>query len=141
VPATSVAFGAGCGQPALAAAPTAGSAPVIGTTSLTDITNVPAGVAFMALGLSKTNVGPFTLPFPLAPFGSPGCFIYHDAVDLGEPCGSSPLPGVLQFALAVPNNLALAGFKVYLQAWAPAPGVNPAALITSNAIELTVGTQ
>jgi hypothetical protein len=128
-------FGTGCG---LSIAPATNSRPVLGTSQLTDVTGVPSGGPFMAVGLSDTAVGPFALPLRLDGFGLSGCWLYHDCIDFAEPC--MPIgPGTTRHTISVPNNAGLLGLQVYLQAWGLAPAANPAGQINSNAIELTVG--
>jgi hypothetical protein len=131
-------FGAGCGQPALSAAAAPGSLPRLATVYGTDVTNIPGSVAFMALGLSSTVLGAFSLPLPLDGFGLTGCWLYHDCIDLAEPCVATG-SGSARHVIGIPNNNVLLGVVVFLQAWAPAPAANPAGIIASNALRLTVG--
>jgi hypothetical protein len=133
--ATTRTFGTGCG---LSIAPATSSRPLLATAQLTDVTGIPSGSAFMAVGLSNTSVGPFALPLALDGFGLTGCHLYHDCIDFAEPCAPTG-PGAARHSISVPNSTGLLGLRVYLQAWAPAPAVNPASQINSNAIELTVG--
>ncbi len=130
-------FGSGCGQPPLACAASVGSRPLLGSTQLSEASNVPAGFALMALGLSDTFIGPFPLPLPLDGFGMTGCTLFHDAI-VSELC-SNVGPGVAQHGLAIPNNPALLNLVLFLQAWALAPGMNPGGVIVSNAMQLTIG--
>jgi hypothetical protein len=128
-------FGSGCGTPALTITPS--GRPLLGTTQVTFVGNVP-NVAFMSVGLSDTAIGTFPLPLALDGFGLPGCWLYQDCIDVAEPCAFQS-PGAARHGIAVPNDIGLLGIRVYLQAWAPATGSNAAGLITSNAAELTVG--
>jgi hypothetical protein len=137
LPAATRSFGTGCGQPALVISST--GRPLLGTTQFTNVSNVP-GTAFMAVGLSMAAIGPLLLPLALDGFGMPGCWLYQDCVDLAEPC-TALSPGAARHSIVVANNVDLLGLRVYLQAWAPAPGTNQAGLIASNALELTVGNQ
>jgi probable HAF family extracellular repeat protein len=132
------AFGVGCGQPALAIVPAANSRPLLSSTQLTVVSNVPGSAAFMAIGLSNAYLGAFPLPMLLDAYGLPGCVLYHDAIDPSESCVVTG-PGSAQHSLFIPNNLALLDLPVYLQAWAPAPGLNAGGLILSNAMELRLG--
>jgi hypothetical protein len=103
------------------------------------VSNVPAGLAFMTAGLGTTSVGPFTLPLPLDGFGLTDCTLYEDmSLATTLPCVSQG-PGLAQYTLVVPNVPTLLNLIIYLQAWAPAPGVNPAGLVSSNALELANG--
>jgi hypothetical protein len=136
--ATATPFGTGCGSPALTVAPAANSRPLLGATQVTDVTNVPAGGGLMALGLSRTALGPVALPLALDPFGLAGCTLYQDNLVPGVPC-TPTAAGAAQHRIAIPNDLDLAGAHVYLQAWAPAPGANPAGVVFSNAVDLLLG--
>jgi hypothetical protein len=136
--ATATPFGTGCGSPALTVAPAANSRPLLGATQVTDVTNVPARGALMALGLSRAAIGPVALPLALDPFGLPGCTLYQDNLVPGVPC-TPTAAGAAQHRIAIPNDLDLAGAHVYLQAWAPAPGANPAGVVFSNAVDLLLG--
>jgi hypothetical protein len=129
-------FGSGCGSPALTATPVA--RPLIGESQFTDVTNIPVSFAAMAIGFSNTSIGTLGLPLALDSWGMPGCYLYHNArivlCGLCSPTGN----GQSRHALPIPGNNALLGVIVYLQAWS-ATNQNAAGLLTSNAIELTLG--
>jgi hypothetical protein len=137
-PASVRSFGTGCGQLALDCAPAAGSLPVLGSTQLTEVRNIPASSAFMAIGLSNVALGPFALPLPLDGFGLNGCSLYHDLVLPFESCTPTGT-ATAQYAVHIPNDPALVKFQLFLQAWAPAPAANSGGLVFSNALELTLG--
>jgi hypothetical protein len=126
---------AGCGSPSLTAIPVPGARPVIGTTAAVSLANVPTPLSFIALGWSRTDLGPLPLPASLAAFGMSGCNLLQSA----EEAWHSTLSGTSSFTLAVPNWSGLAGLRVYLQAWAPAPGMNSGNAIVSNGIEWIIG--
>jgi hypothetical protein len=50
--------------------------------------------------------------------------------------GRAPHPS---YSFAIPNNVAFVGFHVYLQAYAWAPGANPASIVISNGLDWRVG--
>ncbi|MFY9344334.1 MAG: hypothetical protein WAT39_17715 [Planctomycetota bacterium] len=138
VTATASAYGAGCGNPALAFAPTA--RPVMGTTCTAAITNAPTTLAAVAMGWSNTFSFPVVLPFELSGIGMPGCYLLQsfDVPGLGAtPVGA----GTLQFGYPVPGDLGLLGAHVYLQAYCLAPGTNPLGVIVSNGIDWLIGNQ
>ncbi len=130
-------YGSGCGLPPLGCAAFGGSRPLLGSTHLSEVSNVPAGLALMALGLSDAFLGPFPLPLPLDGFGMTGCTLFHDAI-VSELC-SNVGSGLAQHGVAIPNNPALMNFVLFIQAWALAPGMNPGGVIVSNAMQLTIG--
>lgn len=132
------AFGSGCGAPPLALAPAAGSAPVLGQVFRSEMTAVPAGaVPFQSLGFSNTMLNGLPLPIDLTQFQMPGCFLHHDAVALFLSC--TLLGGTATHALSLPNQPAFAGWEVYLQGYVLAPGSNPAGVLTSSALAVTLG--
>jgi hypothetical protein len=133
------AFGGGCGSPPLTLAPVAASPPLTGTTALATVGNVPSPLTFVSLGVSKEWFGAFALPVTLAGIGMPGCFLHQSADVVGQ--STAPFtPGTALFGFAIPNNAALVGFHVYLQAWAWAPAANAANVIVSNGLDWQVGT-
>jgi len=90
------------------------------------------------MGLNNQFFGPFSLPLTLAFIGMPGCNLHQSADVLGLP--TSPLtPATLSYSLAIPNVSSLLGMHLYLQAYAYAPGVNPAQIIISNGIDWLIG--
>lgn len=131
-------FGTGCGAPPLALAGVLSAPPSLGSTAQAAITNAPSPVAFVALGVSNTTFGPFTLPVSLASIGMPGCNLLQSTEVVGESTTPNGV-GTASYNFAIPNNPALIGFHVYLQAWAWAPGANPANIIVSNGLDWQVG--
>ena len=137
VVATSTTYGTGCGTPPLSLTGVSSARPLLGTTARAAITNVPGTLAFAMLGFDRTQAGPFTLPLPLAGFGLPGCELLQsmDATLPTAPQG----PGISQVQWPVPNWASLLGLRLYLQAWAPAPGSNPTGLVLSNGVDWLLG--
>jgi hypothetical protein len=132
------AFGGGCGVPPLVLQPAAGNLPRLGQ-SFQSTMAVPPTVtaAFLAAGFSDRAIGAFNLPLDLAPFGMAGCTLYQDLVVLGLPCQLQG--GTASQSLSIPNTASLASLRVFLQGWALLPGANAAGVLTSNALELTLG--
>lgn len=131
-------FGTGCGTPPLALAGVPTAPPSLGTTAQAAITSSPSALAFVALGVSNTTFGPFSLPVSLASIGMPGCDLLQSTEVVGEPTTPTGV-GTANYSFAIPNNTALIGFHLYLQAWAWAPGANPANIIVSNGLDWRVG--
>jgi hypothetical protein len=103
------------------------------------VSSVPFFFSAMSVGLSNSTVSGTPLPLSLDAFGLTGCYLYHDTVlGLALPCNLVG-PGLAAFDLQVPPSFDLQGLHVYLQAWAPSSGQNPGDLVTSNAIDLTIG--
>ena len=139
-PAVAASYGAGCGTTALAIAPASGALPVVGTTAVTEMDNIPPASlgAFVALGWSDVLAGPFPLPFSMAPYGMPGCELLHSAEIAAAPAAPTG-PGTASYSLSIPNLADLIGAQLYLQGWANAPGQNAANIILSNALAWTIG--
>ncbi len=109
--------------------------PIIGTNVLVTASNVPAGAPFGAFlfGLTQFNPG-----VDLAPLGMPGCkqFLGIAASLVFLPTGST---GTMTYG--VPNNAAFSGVHIQLQAASFAAGANATGVITSNGVDLGIGTQ
>jgi hypothetical protein len=133
------AFGAGCGTRPLVLQPLAGNLPLLGQSFVSVLAVPPATTAaFLAAGFSDRAIGATPLPLDLAPFGMPGCALYQDLLVLGLSCQLAGATATQ--TLSIPNTTALAALRFYLQGWVPAPGANAAGLLTSNGLELTLGT-
>ncbi|MFO1078521.1 MAG: kelch repeat-containing protein [Planctomycetota bacterium] len=136
--AAAAAYGTGCGAPPLALGAVAGGTPVLGQAFQSAMTGVPAGAgAFQSLGFSNTTWLGIALPLDLAQFAMPGCWLLHDAAALFLPCTLAG--GTATHSFAVPALPSIAGWTVYLQGYALAPGSNPAGILTSNGLALTFG--
>ena len=110
----------------------AGSRPKLGGTFLMEIDRIdPAAVlGFLVLGLSQ-------LPgIDLGPIGMPGCALYAslDSVQT-VPLAGFPTP----VPLALPSNPALSGVVLQAQAATLTPGATPLGLVSSNGLELLLG--
>lgn len=127
-------FGSGCGTTPLALLPDPSGRPVLGQTARATMTNAPTPFAAMAVGWSKDFFGPYPLPVTLAGIGMTGCTLYQSSDVLG--LGLQPsTPTTLTFAMAIPNQSALLGARLFLQGYALAPAVNPLGIVSSNALE------
>ncbi|HEX5052843.1 MAG TPA: kelch repeat-containing protein [Planctomycetota bacterium] len=138
VPAVAAAYGNGCGTPALDFVPDANARPLLGQVARATIANAPTLAAGVALGFSDQSFGMLSLPLSLAGAGMAGCDLLQSADVLG--LGATPQSAsTLSFALAVPQQPSLLGNRVFLQAYALAPGVNPAQWIVSNGVAWSFG--
>jgi hypothetical protein len=112
---------------------------------ITEVHNIPSTYPYttfaaMAIGFSNNSVGALLLPLALDSYGMPGCYLYHDiSVDLAAICARW-YSGFDTNTLLIPPNNALLGVVLYLQAWS-GTNQNAGGLVTSNAIELTIGNQ
>jgi hypothetical protein len=102
-------------------------------TSGFDTGNIPAGTAFGAVLLGLTRFNP---PLDLTGLGMPGCFQYCDSLStsLFVPTGTTN-----SVPFNVPN---FPGVTLQAQSvvFAPAAGLTPLGAISSNALELFLGT-
>lgn len=100
---------------------------------------MPPGIALLAVGLSATALGSTPLPMSLSPFGLTGCNLLQDtAVALALPTDPA-VAGTAQAHLPIPLLPWLAGYRLFAQAWAMAPGVNAAGLIVSDGLDFVIG--
>lgn len=138
VTAAAVAFGTGCGTPALGFVPAASARPLLGHSGGATVVNAPTLVAAVALGASDQFLGAVPLPLALDGLGMTGCSLLQSTELVPLPL--TPLSqNSLALSVPVPATLSLLGARVYLQAFAYAPGQNPAAMVLSNGIAWTLG--
>jgi len=131
-------YGMGCGSPVLTFTPDANARPVMGQVASATIFDSPTSIAAVALGFSDSLWGQVALPTSLAGVGLPGCELLQSSEALG--LGVSPLtPSTMSFSLGVPDDLILLGTHAYIQAYAFAPGHNPAQIVVSNGIDWFFG--
>jgi hypothetical protein len=132
------AFGLGCagsaGVPSLAG----GATPRLGTTATANLGNLPPSspFAFLAIGLSRTQLALGNLPALLTSFGMPGCRTYTSADLLTAVTASG---GAATWSWSVPPVSAFLGTTFYLQGVSWDPGINALGLTMSNALTLVVG--
>ncbi|MEO0478935.1 MAG: hypothetical protein AAF196_05595 [Planctomycetota bacterium] len=129
-------FGAGCGSAGIALSVGSGS-PIVGNTVVLRTDNAPGGGILMAVGFSDTMIGPLSLPLALDGAGLTGCsaLCSLDVILPGIAAG-----GGFENALTIPNRRPLVGLEFFGQAYATAPGENPANLVNSNGLALRIGT-
>lgn len=131
-------FGSGCGVPPLDLQPAPTALPRLQTTALATLTNVPAGLAFLALGWSRTSFGAVPLPRSLQGFGLPGCDQLQSAEVVFAPVVFTTATSAT-FSLPIPNDPGLVDLRVFLQGWALAPGANPGQVVVSNGVDWSIG--
>lgn len=137
-PSSAVAYGTGCGSPALTFTPAPSGPPIIGQVTLASIENAPVPVGAVAMGWSDEQFGPFSLPVTLAGVGMPGCSLLQSSEIIDLPVAQTGANS-MQFGFAVPDMDSLLGVHVFVQAYALAPNENPAWIIVSNGIDLMFG--
>ena len=107
--------------------------PITGTTINLTVSQIPAGcLAAVVYGFTKFDPG-----IPLLAIGMPGCNAHTsaDVIVAGLPTGTT-----FSSALAIPNVPALTGFQLLAQGLAIGPIPNAFGGITSNGLDLRVGT-
>lgn len=134
-------YGTGCGAPTLTLSERNGSLPVSGAQLELQVANCNPQATFLAIGLSNTNLGPFTLPFDLYGYGAPGCYVWHDCLfELNRQCYVAG-PTNAQIDYPIPPATWLHGVPIYLQAWTLAASQNLAGISTSNGLRAVIGNQ
>ena len=112
--------------------------PILGIASTYTLSNIKSNLGISSILVSFAA----TLPVPLLIYGldAPGCFGHVDLA-LSSPFGSlligSPTVTVIN---TWPADPVFSGVSVYLQGVELAPAVNAAGLITSNGVEVKLGT-
>ena len=135
--AATVAYGQSCGTPPLTFAAAAGSRPLLGSTFVADIGNAaPGGTGVMYGSSGQENLYGGALPIDLGSSGMPGCTLWTNMAGTiwGVTSGANS-----QFVLAVPPSIALCGLQLYVQAFSYRAAANARELITSNALQFTLG--
>lgn len=122
-------YGTGC----LGLGHDADARPRTGTTIQLTTDSMPAGTGFGVTVLSLTQINPGT---NLTSLGLTGCFLYVN-VDIVE--SWVPVAGIGQSPFPIPNNTSLAGIQFMTQGAVFASGINPAGMLSSNGLLLTVG--
>ncbi len=140
-PARADRFGASCNtssgsRPEFFDAPT--RRPWIGDRFGFEITDLAPTTRFatLLLGASDVQWAGGALPFDLTPFGMTGC-VLRASSDIIVPLQAQG--GRIADDLPIPNEAALVGNDVFLQAVAVDHTANPAGVITTNALRLQVG--
>ncbi|HEX6810961.1 MAG TPA: trypsin-like peptidase domain-containing protein [Planctomycetota bacterium] len=122
-------------QNALGFVPT--NRPILGTTQIINITNIPNPAGSIGLALVGGNA--IVPGLNLGLIGAPGCFLNSTADQI---LPIFPLIGPTHpWALPIPNSMSLSGSRVYCQgALLVPPGTNAFGLLTANSVNLLLGT-
>jgi len=139
VTASSTVYGTGCGVPAVTLAPLA--QPLLGATASALINNAPTSFGGVAVGFSNTFLGGLpVLPLDLTTIGMAGCELLHSNDVFGLPIAPVTASSY-QFDQPLPNQVALLGSHVYVQAYCFAPGANALEIVASNGVDWLLGNQ
>ncbi|MEM7204682.1 MAG: hypothetical protein AAF628_30775 [Planctomycetota bacterium] len=138
-PARFATIGTGCAGTAGAPSRlTALQLPWLGDRYILEIDRVPASQPALALfGLSSTSWRGVPLPLALDGLGLLGCTL-HSSIELAVPVLANAA-GRATWEVQLGMSPALLGATFYDQAIVPAPGVNPAGLVVSDAAQVIVG--
>ena len=132
--------GQGCGGATLGAA---GQLAPGGQVALTGTGLGTAQPAVSVLGLSRTSWGSVPLPLDLGFLGATGCALHNDW--LLDRAGTTSAGGTIaaftpEFTWPVPAEPSLGGAALQFQVIAVKPGANAAQLVTTNNVEVRLGT-
>ena len=95
----------------------------------------PSSLARLVIGFSKTTWSSKNLPLDLGFMGAPGCNLLA-SIDVMLTVGTDA-KGEISLVNKVPTDSKLVGVTAYVQ-FAVADKVNPAGLVTSNAMQLVI---
>jgi hypothetical protein len=110
--------------------------PLLGATQQCTLTNVPNPASTIGLVLLGTTS--ITAGQDLAGIGAPGCFLYNPGTVIQT---LFPLGASTTWSFPIPNTPSLSGTRVYAQgAGLVPPGANAFGLLTSNGVDLLLGT-
>ncbi len=135
-----IAFGTDCGQPTpptLAVDPLAPAR--VGQTMIWRGADLRVGQPFamLLLGASNTLWNGIGLPLSLASIGMTNCQLFV-SVDVTFPTSISG-SGTAAWSVPVPDVRALVGRSLFTQVLVPDPGVNPAGLVVTRGLQVTLG--
>ncbi|MBL8754825.1 MAG: trypsin-like peptidase domain-containing protein [Planctomycetes bacterium] len=116
---------------------TAVNRPILGTTQTINLTNAPSpatSIGLVVIGFTQVNPGN-----DLAIIGAAGCLLYTPATITQT---LFPVTATTPWNLAIPSTPSLANTHLFVQGAVlmPAGSVNPFGLLTSNGIDLLLGT-
>lgn len=107
------------------------STPQIGNTFRVRVAQCPAAaVVFLMFGWSNAISHGYALPFPLQPYGAPGCDVLVDAMDTRFLTANAA--GYTSLNYSIPNNIYALGLHFYNQAFALDSGANALGISASN---------
>jgi len=139
VTASATSTGTGCGVLPLRLVQDPVRRPIINTSAVLDVQNAPIGLAYLAIGTSRTTLNSYSLPLLLTPLGFTGCYL-RQSMDYEGAYPTTPTgQASTRATIPIPNDPVLLRQSVYIQAWAFAPGENPADITVSNMISWFIG--
>jgi len=134
-------YGKGCGPAqGLQLKSAMGYDPTLGSRYVMNVAGLPwtTSSGLIAIGASRSRLGPVPLPLDLGPFGMKSCNLYQ-SFELSWSFVSRVGAGFPEFV--VPHRYELRGTKAYAQVLGLSPGATKAGLIASNGLEITFGYQ
>jgi hypothetical protein len=111
--------------------------PILGTTQIVNITNIPNPLG--SIGLALVGSAGIVPGLNLSIIGAPGCYL-NSTADVIQTI--FPLIGATHpWSLPIPNAASLSGTHVFCQgAVLVPPGTNAFGVLTANSVNLTIGT-
>jgi hypothetical protein len=131
--------GAGCGAPPLTLAQDAVRRPIIGASAVLDVSNAPLAFAYLAIGTGTDTLNTYTLPLSLGSLGFTGCVLRQNMDYEGAYPTVATGATSTRATIPIPNDPVLLRQSIHFQAWAFAPGANPAGITVSNMISWFIG--
>jgi hypothetical protein len=113
--------------------------PIIGASAALDVANAPLAFAYLAIGTGTDTLNTYTLPLSLGSLGFTGCVLRQNMDYEGAYPTVATGSTSTRATIPIPNDPALLRQFVHIQAWAFAPGVNPAGITVSNMISWFIG--
>jgi hypothetical protein len=111
-----------------------------GTVDLSTETTVKSYPGGLLFGLTDQSIGGLPLPFDLGFFGATGNWLYLAPIATAPHNFQQTSMGwASTLALPVPNLPTLVGGRIYAQSYLVDPPANNAGLVTTDAIEATIG--
>ncbi|MFO1030146.1 MAG: kelch repeat-containing protein [Planctomycetota bacterium] len=129
-------YGTSCGNPTLVLSQNL--QPGLGRTPHVTVSPMQSSSAYLTIGFANDFYEANPLPLSLDFMGLTGCLLHHSAEVQGIPFAYLG-QGMGDLGIPIPNNPFLVGLHLYLQAYAAAPGANPAEFTTSNGLAWTIG--
>jgi hypothetical protein len=139
VVASATSTGIGCGSLPLTLVQDAVMRPMIGASAALDVTNAPLAFAYLAIGTGTDMLNTYTLPLSLTSLGFDGCILRQNMDYEGAYPTVATGATSARATIPIPNDPVLLRQRIHFQAWAFAPGVNPAGITVSNMISWFIG--
>lgn len=98
---------------------------------------LPQTFGGISIGVSRTTMGSFSLPLPLAAAGAPGCTILADQLVVGT--GLVDASGSFTMPISIPNDPWFVGWQIYHQGVFLDAAANQLGFVLTNAIAVRIG--